>query len=202
MLWEILCLTQPSRAPFLSQLRMVLAPQLRPGVSFRIQTDDGSGIGEQRHRMKMESAADYVSFIDDDDLPSHSFVHSIRPKLDGVDYIGFWMYCYDIGSDCDTRRRPVFHSLDFIDWSEDEFSYYRDVSHFNPMRRDLSISVPMTGSGDEDYRWACGLRVKVKTQHVIPETLIHYFNRHPKNDAEDWNNPDRLTVLAAIQRAL
>jgi hypothetical protein len=202
MSWEILCLTQPSRAPFLSQLRMVLAPQLRPGVSFRIQADDGSGIGEQRHRMKMESTADYVSMIDDDDLPSANFVSEILPLLNGVDYIGFCMFCYDIGADCETRRRHVVHSLAYSDWTEDENCYYRDISHFNPMRRELSISIPMTGSGDEDYRWSCGLRGKVKTQHFIDKFLIHYFNRHPKNDADDWRNPDRLTILESIGRAL
>lgn len=200
--WEILCLTMPRRKPFLDQLRMTLAPQLRPGVTLRIQTDSGTTVGEQRHLMKLQSTADYVSFLDDDDLPRADFVSSIAPLLDGVDYIGFWMYCWDIGSECKTRRRPVIHSLSYSDWTEDENCYYRDISHFNPMIRELSISVPMTGSGDEDYRWSCGLRGKVKTQHFIDKPLLHYFNRHPKNDAEDWKNPDRIEILESIWKNL
>ena len=82
MKWEILLLTQPSRKQFLAQLLSVLEQQLNfnIGLQFRM-FDSGMSLGENREIMRLNSVGDYISFFDDDDLPSPDFVSSIFPLL-------------------------------------------------------------------------------------------------------------------------
>lgn len=179
--WSILCLTQPSRAEFLEKLLACLRPQLRSGVGLCLRTfDPGLSIGENRQRMIEEAAGEYVGFVDDDDLVAEDYVERIFPLLDGVDYVGFQLQYYEDGR----PWKPTFHSLRYGGWSDDESGYYRDISHLNPIRRELALLVRLDGARGEDKRWADAMREtgRVKTEHFVDAVLYHYYYRTAKND--------------------
>jgi hypothetical protein len=181
--WEILCLTMNSREQFLARLMAVLFPQIVTGVDIRIRTCDPLyTLGQNRDMLRRASGAEYQNFVDDDDLVPADYVSSILPLLDR-DYVGFQVQGYADGIP-DTKL--AYHSLRYSEWSEDENGYYRDISHLNPMRRELAMLEPMEGGHGEDRRWADRMRARgaLKTEHYIPRVMYSYYFRSHKNRAE------------------
>jgi hypothetical protein len=183
MKWSILVLTQPSRATFLARLLDILEPQVRKALGVEVTVrffDMELSLGENRQKMLEASESEYVNFVDDDDLVPADYVMSILPLLDGVDYVGFRVQCHVDG-------RPfsrTFHSLRFSGWSNDAFGHYRDISHINPIRRELALLALIEGGFGEDERWAARLRAtgKVKTEHYIDRVMYDYYYRSVKTE--------------------
>jgi hypothetical protein len=183
MLWSILILTQPSRTQFLARLLGVLKPQIEsfPDVEILIrQFNPSMDLGANRQAMIEGATGTYISQIDDDDLVPASYVSTIYPLLDGVDYIGHRVQLYIDGE----KQQPTFHSLRYNCWNADSDGWYRDISHVNPIRRELALAVPMSGGHGEDDRWATGLRNLgiVKTEHYVDAVMYLYYFRSNKTD--------------------
>lgn len=180
MKWDILILTMPTRVQFLDELLAYLKPQcIGYPVSVVVRMcDPNYTLGENREMLRRSSQADYISFIDDDDDVAPDYVSTIFPLLDGVDYIGFLLQCYIDGV---ALPKDTSHSLRYNCWSEDAFGFCRDISHLNPMRRELALLEPMEGGHGEDKRWSDRMRGKVKTEHYIPRVLYHYYFNTKKN---------------------
>jgi len=184
MKWQILTLTQPSRKWYLARLVNTLKAQLRDlcGEVAHVVTmhQIGKTVGESRQAMVENAVADYVSFVDDDDLVSWDYVSSIFPLLDGRDLVGFQLQMYVDG----VKLKPTYHNPELSCWSEDEKAYYRDISHLSPIRRELARRVKFDGGFGEDERWAAQVREKslVKTYGYVDKVLYHYYYRSVKND--------------------
>ncbi len=173
----------------LERLLAVLQPQMQDGIELLIRESDASlPVGENREVLRQQAKGDYVSFVDDDDLVSPRFVERILPLLDGVDYVGFNLEQRMDGEFACVERR----SLEYANkvWQFWMGTRFRDISHLNPMRRELALEVPMTGWPGEDNRWADGIRVLgiVKTEHYIDETLYFYLTRTSKPELESYAN--------------
>jgi len=185
--WDILILTMPSRAAFLMRLMNVLDPQLRPGVKVVVRTSDPKMTrGANRVEMIKQSDAEYINFLDDDDLVPEDFVSSIFPLLDGVDYIGFQVQLY-YGGPGGPKELPTFHSLRYPQWSSTNEGHYRDLSHLNPIKRELAIQGAeqmAKGNGNEDVMWAEAMRGLgiVKTEHYVDKIMYHYYFRQGHTD--------------------
>jgi hypothetical protein len=52
----------------------------------------------------------------------------------------------------------VFHTLKYGGWVNNPDALYRDIVHFNPIRRDLAIQGEWEGGDGADRRWADQLR--------------------------------------------
>jgi hypothetical protein len=190
MKWEILCLTMPSREEFISRLQERLIPQLchfsgRATFSYLLH-DPALSLGANRQIMRERSTGEYICFVDDDDLVSDDYVDRILPLLDGVDYIGFRVQAYENGI---PLPGPTYHSLLCGGWFDKTYadgtkSWHRDISHLNPIKRELALAVPMYGGYAEDSRWASELRSLgiVKTEHYIEDVMYHYLSRTDKTD--------------------
>jgi len=181
VLWSVLILTQPDRERFLARLLAVLKPQVEEYPDVEIITrffDSRMDLGTNRQAMIEESSAEYCSQIDDDDLIPASYVSTIHPLLDGVDYIGFQLQYFADG----VKQNPTYHSLRYKNWNADRNGAYRDISHVNPIRRELALLVPMSGGFGEDERWARALREKnvVKTEHYVNSIMYFYYFRSDK----------------------
>lgn len=179
--WSILILTQPCRQLYLRRLLDCLEPQVadHPEIEIVIrQYDRNMNIGRNRQAMIDASTAEYVNFVDDDDMVPKDYVEKIIPLLDGVDYIGFRVQLYFEGA----TQKPTIHSLRFGKWYEDEIFYYRDISHLNPIRRDLALKVPFTAPGGEDVAWADSMRTTglVRTEHFVDRVMYQYFYRRDR----------------------
>jgi len=83
MKWDILCLTMRSRTEFLKRLQGNILTQLewvskkmaRHDVRFSMMVHDPDlSLGANRQLMREESDAEYVCFIDDDDLLADDYV--------------------------------------------------------------------------------------------------------------------------------
>lgn len=186
MKFQLLCLTMPTRAEYLHRLTLSLDLQLsrRPDVALLIRTCDPTlTLGVNREILRRESTAEYIAFMDDDDLPASDYIDTILPLLDGSDYVGFDLQCYIDGKPID---RVTKHSLAYGGWYETDECYARDISHVNPIRRDLALVEPMEGGHGEDKRWADRMRARgiVKTENYIPRVMYHYFFRSEKHYTE------------------
>jgi hypothetical protein len=184
MRWEILCLTMLARYQLRNRLIDNLIPQIckHPEVKLTITLSvPEQSLGANREAMRQASTADYINFVDDDDLVAPDYVARILPLLDGVDYIGFRLQCYVDGT---PLPKPTYHSLLCGSWFETPYGYHRDISHLNPMRRELALAKPMWGGFAEDSRWANDLRTigTVRTEHFIEDTMYHYYYRSDKTD--------------------
>lgn len=182
MKWAILTPTMATRRTFLMRLADCLGPQMVPEVRWNIcELENFESLGAKRDHLKESTDAEYISFIDDDDLVAPDYVSRILPLLDGVDYVGFRLQASEDGIDLE---KPTFHSLLCGGWFESKYAYHRDISLLNPMRRELSIQVPTRYDFGEDSHWANEMRSMgiVKTEHFIEETMYYYLSRPNKTD--------------------
>jgi hypothetical protein len=154
--WDILICSIAHRTGMLEVLLRELQRQLVPGVGVRVCRDNlEASVGEKRQRLVESSQADYVSFVDDDDMVSMDYVAKILDALrERPDYIGFRVYYTEGGS----LGLPAYHSLVHGDWFETDQGLYRDISHLNPIRRELALKARFDGGRGEDVRWASDLR--------------------------------------------
>jgi hypothetical protein len=220
MKWQIIIVSERSRRELLDQLLSLLEPQIDAlGLRKFEQVDvliheDETGklygkpaeIGEMREYVRKKSTGEYINFIDSDDLVTPDYVSSILPLLDGIDQVGFEVKCFNDR----TVLGVASHSLKHGGWTQtrnangrmgDPMKFCRDISHLNPMRRELSLAARMSGGVGEDNRWANDLRTLgiVKTEHFIPRVLYWYLWRGNKNDAADARDPWRLKVIEGMR---
>ena len=182
--FELLVLTMPTRKEYLRQVIRLFTDQREyHAYSFNLRVrmcDPAYTLGENRDMLLRSSQSEYVAFFDDDDIPDPGYLESVMPCLNGVDYVGFDVQCYIDGT---PLAKVTHHALKFGGWYEDESGFYRDISHINPMRRELALAEPLEGGHGEDVRWAERMRKRhiLKTERVIPKVLYHYFFRTRKN---------------------
>lgn len=179
MKWSILILTIPGREKLLQRLLDRLEPQIKgnPEIETVVLKNLGS-IGEGRQKLLEKSRGEYVCFVDDDDLVDDNYIERIFPLLDGVDYVGFQVMTFRDGK----LYGVAYHSLKHKDWRSGKMYSERDISHLNPIRRELALQAQMEGDFGEDGRWANRLRELgiVKTEHYIPEVMYFYYIRTHK----------------------
>ena len=178
--WDILIPTIPHRHEKLCGLLAELDRQWRPGLGVRIYRDNFELVHLDSHAKRqalMEaSAADYISHLDDDDWVAEDFVAVIMQALEQrPDYVGFHV---EITWDGRPHRTAV-HSLEYASWNgwEDEPKdqpLVRNVTHLNPIRRELALLGQWTGSTDEQWSqqvWESG---KVVSQVMIRRDMYFY----------------------------
>jgi len=181
MKWSILILTMPERKELLWRLLNCLAPQVEkfPLVETYIKTSKKDvSVGDQRQQMLEKASGEYVCFVDDDDLVASDYVEKIYPLLDGVDYIGFPVHTYRDGA----FFAAAYHSLKHKSWNSSKMYAERDLSHLNPIRRELALQGKFEGGYGEDTRWAMRMRDLgiVKTEHYVPDVMYFYHIRTHK----------------------
>lgn len=176
MKWSILIATVSSRRETLSSgILSRLLPQVEQydsDIEVLVCEDDFvRSLGEVRQALIEASKANYVNFVDDDDDVPDYYCDRAYSLMDGVDYIGWRMQHYTNG----VPSKPTYHDLAYDGWWDDEHGYYRDVSHLNPIRRELALKVSFAGTYGEDARWAQEMNGIPVTSHYIPEVMYHYY---------------------------
>lgn len=174
--WTICIATTPRRAEKLSKLLKSLLPQVEAAegkVEILIFFNNFEySIGYLRQQLIEEAKGEYVTHVDDDDEVPSDYVATILPLLDGVDYVGFRVRFIDEGQ----LMKPVYHSLKYSHWYQDNDGYYRDVTHLNPIKRSLALEAgfPIESNIGEDEAWAS--KVKPKTEHYIDREMYIYHH--------------------------
>lgn len=181
--WTILVATLGQRAARFERLLAVLLPQVeRHGDDVTVCAYYNHGerpLGEVRQALVEHATSAYVSFVDDDDELPEYHVDEVLSRLDGeVDYVGWRMQTYVDGR----PLKPTFHSIRYTRWFDDARGYYRDVSHLNPIRRDVALRADFRrGSPPEDVSWADQVRPHVRSEAYVDRVMYHY--RSSPNDS-------------------
>lgn len=170
----------PHRDVTMCELLGELDTQMQPGVGVIAFRDNlEKQYGDKIAGMIAHSRADYVSCIDDDDSVAPDFVRRIMGALEEKpDYVGFRVR---FTSDGDPQK-PVEHSLRHGVWETRDDVIVRDITQFNPIRRELAQLGYWGGGYAAECRWADGVRETGRcTKEVyIPEEMYYY--RHRTND--------------------
>lgn len=175
--WDILVCSIFHRAEMLDALLGELERQLMPGVGVRVFRDNQETVyGDKCQRLLDSSKADYTCFLDDDDWIEDDYVSSIVEALrKRPDYVGFRVRFTKDG----VPQIPVYHTLKYTGWVDGNEALYRDINHFNPIRRKLALKGEWAGGDGADRRWADQLRALgcVKEEVFIDRELHHYRMR-------------------------
>lgn len=174
--WTILVASLAQRHESLNRLLRTLLPQLVDDTSVLVLVNRGERpLGVVRQDLVAHATTDYVSFVDDDDDVPAYHVQAVRAALrERPDYVGWRMQCWVN----DEQLKPTYHSLRYPTWSDDEHGFYRDVSHLNPVRRDLALLGDFRlGDPPEDVSWAAQLRGHLQTEVYVDRVMYHYHHR-------------------------
>lgn len=176
--WTILIATLGQRQDKFVKLLESLMPQVdKYNGNIQVMAFWNNGelpLGTIRQLLVDDATTDYISFIDDDDEVPPNFCDEVYKRLGKVDYIGWRMQAYNNGE----PLKPTFHSIEYQDWWDDEHGFYRNISHLNPIRRDIAIlGTFMVEQGTaEDKPWAEQIAPFVKTESFIPDIMYHYYH--------------------------
>ena len=131
-------------------------------------------IGKKRQMLLEAADTDYIVFFDSDDIAFDCYVKEIHDAIqEGVDCVGFEIKMTTNGE----QEQICCHSLSYPDWAEnvDGYDYVRNVTHFNPVKRELALQV---GFQDirfgEDIIYSNQLTTLCKNEVRLHKKLFHY----------------------------
>jgi hypothetical protein len=198
--WDILVTSVPHRheklAGLLAELDRQLSELFGPGpvwpAGVLLYRDNlQASYGAKTGALIRASAAEYVSCIDDDDLPEPGYAAWIWAALASrPDYVGYPVRWTRDGQ----PQARVEHSLRHGEWVNGEDVICRDISEKNPIRRELALLGPWEGGYEAEKRWAGAVRASGQclTEVWVPEPL--YWYREDTADTfttsrEPWAGP-------------
>ena len=164
------------RQKALGELRAELDRQVgkRSVQVVHLADDRQMSIGQKRNMLLTQSAGEYVTFVDDDDMVSPDYVEKVLGALsknpDCSSLTGQIVFS-------DGYARPFIHSLRYDKWVDDHEGkvYYRPPNHLNAVRRDVAVMVgfPAWNSG-EDRAFSMGIRQHLKREEWIDGVIYNY----------------------------
>lgn len=177
MRWSILIISVEERREHLARMLAELVRQAAPfegDVNVLVYVDDFERNRAQARQLLVDVAeAEYVNFVDDDDEVAPDYVARLYAAMqEGPDMVGFRLQAWMDGM----KLKPSIHSLHCPGWLETEHAYYRDISHLNPIRRELMAAVPFPDVEFEDYHWAIamGRAGVVRTEAFVDGVMYLY----------------------------
>lgn len=135
-------------------------------------------IGAKRNKLLKMATGRFIVFFDDDDMPYSYYIYNIVKSIilnPDIDCIGMII---EMTTDGDNYKK-CFHSLQNKEWRDgkegEQYNYYRNITHFNPVRRDLAIQVgfPDMRFG-EDKEYSDKISRLCAVEHLIPVPMFHY----------------------------
>lgn len=192
--WQILIATIPHRHARLCGLLAELDDQALPGAGVLLYRDNlDLSIAAKRQALLDAATAGYVSFIDDDDMIYGGFVSRVMAALrQGPDYVGFTVdYVVD-----GEQQGLAEHSVRYSGWHNWPGKMVRDISHLNPVRRDIAIQARFDGGYSEDSRWADQIREAGLL--MTEEWITGYSYRYQFSPADCADTPRTPLPVSAI----
>lgn len=135
-------------------------------------------IGAKRQKLLLRAKGEYIVFFDSDDWPMEYYVSEILTALEKKpDCVGFLIAMTTNG----VRPQVCCHSFRYKVWKGDGktkidgYDYVRNVTHFNPCRRDLALQVGFEDRRyGEDEIYSNAVTQLCKTEVFINKKLFHY----------------------------
>jgi len=177
-IWTILICSLQERAHYLEQLKLTLMPQINVSGGLVILSeciDNGElSIGAKRNKMVHECTTKYSSFIDDDDMVSHTYILDhlrILMESPDIDAIGFKGLITVDGK----KNQYFFHHNKYLAWETVNGEYLRPVNHLNMVKNEFRkvVKFPEINHG-EDFDQSLKMAHLVKTCGFIENTTYFY----------------------------
>jgi len=172
--WQVLITSIPHRHEKLLELLACLDEQAQAGFGALLYRDDLEvPYGDKTQALLEAATADYVSCADDDDLLAPGAVGKILAALENLpQYVGFRVRWTRNG----VLQAPVIHSLACGGWHDRPERLERDITQFNPIRRDLALLGRWEGGYEAERRWAAQVREsrRVGDEEFVDEELYYY----------------------------
>ena len=192
MTFQILIPTMPGREAMLFALLEVLEPQLKKHKAASYFIDAGAGsIGAKRQRMIEAATADYIAFVDDDDMVSADYLDRIMPCLQSrPDCVGITMHVTMDGRDW--HPSPIFrHSLRFKEnhqWHGQD----RTPHHLCPIKRTIAVESRFPDlMWGEDFSYALGLLSRLHSEEWSGDEAIYFYNYVSKKGDPTFDRSER-----------
>ncbi len=129
-------------------------------------------IGKKRQLLLEESEGEYIVYFDSDDWPRPYYVKEIITALESEpDCIGMKIQMFTNG------RNPelCLHSLRHTKWEKRDGVYLRNVTHFNPVRRDLALQAGFPDQRfGEDFIYSNIVSTLCKEEIFIDKIMFNY----------------------------
>lgn len=101
-----------------------------------IEDDKTMSIGKKRQALLEKAKGKYIVFFDSDDYPRKGYVSDIMKAIaEEPDCVGFKIQMTTNGQNPET----CIHSMRNTEWTHDGKAYLRNVTHFNPVRKELAL---------------------------------------------------------------
>lgn len=176
---SVLVCTVPGREEKLARLLTVLEPQAPPNVEVLVLRDAmRRSVGSKRNAMIAIARGDYVSFVDDDDMVTPTYVSKILAATTGdPDVVCFdvWVTGYQTRGlhDRVCRYDPKYVHQNLPN------EYHRKPNHLMAWRRAIADRYPFDDvSFNEDDTRGARMAHEAKRVGRIPEVLYTYqFDR-------------------------
>ncbi len=176
---SILIATIEERFDSFKKLYDILESQLTDEVEILFLRDNKEmNIGEKRNKLISMSEADYICFIDDDDLISNNYIskllEGIQTQPDNISLTGIVRFL-------NGKFDGIFiHSIRYKELFNDEQVYYRPPNHLNVIKRSIAKQFPFPSIDfGEDTEYCIMLRDSglLKNEYRIDEPLYIYNYR-------------------------
>lgn len=176
---SILICSIERRKNLLSRLLNELEKQKSDSVEILVDIDNGlKSIGLKRNNLLKKSKGEYVSFIDDDDLVSSSYVDDILKAIENKpDCIGIEGIITVDGK----NPRVFIHSLKYKSWFENKGIYYRNPNHLNPVKRQIALKALFPDKNShEDREYSKRIFPLLKSEEYIKKPIYFYLYKSKK----------------------
>jgi len=180
---SVLIATMPSRDVQLNELLSCLHKQgafnIRSTVECIYDPSMDYNIGTKRNKLLKEARGEYITFIDDDDHISDSYISLVLDACkSGADCIGINGIITTDGA----NERKWYISKEFGSWYTENGKYYRTPNHISPVKRELALKAGFPEiSFAEDAEYSRRLLPLLKTETIITQPIYHYdYYEHKK----------------------
>ena len=182
--WTIAILTVPGREKFLDRLMGVLEAQVEdaPVEIITLKDNREKSIGEKRQMALDMCTTDYISFIDDDDLVSSTYVELILEEIKfkpyGIGFRGIITGRNNVAIEfCHKANLPYSSKPEAYNGT---YIYTRPLNHLNPVMTSIAREIGFKSiSMGEDMDYATRLHESglIKDNVFIDQFLYFYQYR-------------------------
>lgn len=215
--WTILIPTIPKRNAQFVDLMRALMPQVDAanaacGSDVRVTAWRNEGVpklGTVRDRLvkyaHLVHDADYISFVDDDDMVPDYYVEEIFRAINSCaeppDHVGFPIEMTRDGQPFEGGR--VEHSLKWSRWGmTNGRMLFRDFTHIDPVRTEIALQGAFSLAeqyGAEDRAWVKQVRPHMKTEVYIDKPM-YFYRWVPAESA--WQHPGAAIGNPAVRPSI
>jgi len=139
-------------------------------------------VGAKRNRLANCSTGDYISFIDDDDSVSDTYLCHLLNAIDTAPNMDVYTFKVEISIN-GGMPKDVYYSKDYLKDQNLKDRYLRIPNHLMLFKSHLvTLNRYEDISFREDEKWAKKVLNQIKTEYKIPYTLYRYNCNHANSE--------------------